>query len=244
MSAVETLSSYDNKGLRQINLGNGVGATDAVTKGQLDSASSTLQSYVDSQLAGVVSGLTSKGAVRVAVGTNVNLAAPGTTLDGVAMNVGDRFLAYGQTTGAQNGPFVYNGAAAAATRAPNWDTQAEAVTGSQWVVLEGTRADTLALLTNDTFTLDATTATFGFFSLSATGNVVYTEVNPDTSAGGSWIVTHNLGTRSLFCQVARAISPYDYVNVRIERTSINTVTVQPDVPITAGQFEIIIRKAV
>jgi hypothetical protein len=52
----------------------------------------------------------------VAVGTNVNLSAPGATLDGVTMNSLDGFVCYGQTDGKQNGAYVFNGAATPATR--------------------------------------------------------------------------------------------------------------------------------
>ena len=118
------------------------------------------KNYVDSQIAGVASGQVLKGSVRVATSTNVNLAAPGAAIDGVTLTNGDLFLAMGQTTGAQNGPYVFNGAAAAATRALNWDSAPEAVIGSYWVVAEGTNADKFALMTNDTFTFNTTTATF------------------------------------------------------------------------------------
>ena len=107
-------------------LADGSAASHAATKGQLDTA-----------ISGLVSGQTLKGAVRVAVTSNVNLAAPGGTLDGIAMTNGDVFLATAQTTATQNGPYVFNGAAAAATRATNWDENTEAVLGSYWVVRRG-----------------------------------------------------------------------------------------------------------
>lgn len=243
MSSVQALSSYDNHGLRQINLGDGVSAGDGVNKSQLDTATSALQTYVDTQLASTVSGLTPKGAVRVAVSDNVNLAAPGANLDGAAMSVGDRFLAYGQSTGTENGPYVWNGAAVAATRAPNWDTNAEAVVGSHWMVLEGTKADTIALLTNDTFSLGSSTAMFGFVGLTGSGGTpYYTETCPFTAAGGTWQVIHNLGTRLIHAQVARSAAPYDFVRVRMERTTINTLDVLPDIELAPGEYEVIIKK--
>lgn len=121
------------------------------------------KNYVDTSLASVASGSVLKGAVRVATTTNVNLASPGSTLDGITMATGELFLATGQTTGSQNGPYVFNGAASAATRALNWDTTGEAVLGSYWIVQQGTNADTFAMMTNDTaITLGTTTPAFTF----------------------------------------------------------------------------------
>lgn len=141
------------------------------------------KNYVDTQLAGVASGQILKGEVRVATSANVNLASPGATVDGITMVNGDIFLAMGQTTGSQNGPYVYNGSGAAATRAPNWDAAGEAVIGSYWVVAEGTNADKFALLSNDTFTLGTTTATFTLIG-SATSIGRYAENSPVVTAGG------------------------------------------------------------
>jgi hypothetical protein len=130
----------------------GTSAQDVVTKAQLDALASSLSS-----------GSVLKGAVEVAATANVNLASPGATVDGVTLANGDIFLATAQTTGTQNGPYVFNGAATAATRATNWDTTAEAVLGSYWIVKRGTNADTFAMMTNDTaITLGTTTPAFVF----------------------------------------------------------------------------------
>jgi hypothetical protein len=124
--------------------------------------------YVDDAFASLASGQVTKGAVVAASTTNVNLASPGTTIDGVTAANGEIYLLTGQTTGSQNGPYVFNGSASAMTRAVNWDTSAEAVLGSYWIVEKGTKADNLAILTNDTaITLGTTTPTFTF--ISATG---------------------------------------------------------------------------
>lgn len=101
-------------------------AADAATKQYVDDARSGL--------AGV------KDPVRVTATTNVNLSAPGANLDGVAMVPGDRFLAVAQTTGTQNGIYVWNGAASAATRAPDADTTGEIQDGTLVAVSEGTDA--------------------------------------------------------------------------------------------------------
>jgi hypothetical protein len=232
------MSSYDNNSLRQINMGDGVVATDGATLGQLQSAQSAAQAYTDTAVAGLTAGVIEKGAVRVAVGTNVALAAPGATVDGVAMVVGDVFLAYGQTTGSENGPWVWTGAATAATRAANWNTQDEARLGSKWTVLEGSKADMIALLTNDVFTLGTTTAAFTFFPLAPTAMVTHEAQCPAVAAGATWTVTHNFGTRKLIIDVWWATGTMSKVPiVTIERPTVNIVEIKPDVALAAGAAE-------
>ena len=198
------------------------------------------RNYVDQQLAGAISGLVLKGSVRAAATANVTIASPGATIDGVSASNGDIFLLTGQTTGSQNGPYVYNGAASAMTRATNWDASAEATLGSYWVVREGTNADKFAILTNDTaITLGTTTPTFAFSGLAS--NTVYTETCPVTTAGGSWTVTHNLGTKSVIVQVYRTASPFDDVEVSFERTSTTAVTIKPDIALASGEFTVVVK---
>lgn len=124
--------------------------------------------YVDDAFAALATGQVLKGSVRAAVASNVNIASPGTTLDGLTAANGEVYLLTAQSTGSQDGPYVYNGSGSAMTRATNWDSSGEAVLGSYWIVREGTKADTFALLTNDSaITIGTTTPTFTF--ISATG---------------------------------------------------------------------------
>jgi hypothetical protein len=58
-----------------------------------------------------------KDDVRVKAPGNIALAAPGATIDGVSMASGDRVLLATQTTALENGICIWNGAAAAMTRA-------------------------------------------------------------------------------------------------------------------------------
>jgi len=70
----------------------------------------------------------------------------------------------------------------------------------------------------------------------------YTTTCPATAAGATWTVTHNLNTRALIAMVARTGSPWDYQTVRIERPTINTLAVLPDLALAAGEYEIMVKK--
>lgn len=200
------------------------------------------KNYVDSQLSGVTSGLVLKGTVRAATSANVSITSAPATIDGLTPTAGQTFLLMGNTTASENGPRVWNSAGTAMPRATNWNTSASAVLGSFWDVREGTNADTFVLMTNDApVTLDTTALTFVVRG-SSTVSTGYTATSPTTSAGGSWVVTHNLGSKWLVVQLARVASPYDFVDGRIERTTTNTLTVLPDIAMAAGEYEIMIQK--
>lgn len=127
--------------------------------------------YVDDKFANVAGGLTSKGSVRAYVKTNVNINSAPATLDGVTPSTNDSantvFLLAGQTDPKENGPWVWQGAGVNMSRASNWDTNAEAVAGSFWVVEEGTSADKFAMVTTD---IDVITGAMGI----GTRNLAFT----------------------------------------------------------------------
>jgi hypothetical protein len=131
------LVNINMNGLRITNLGNPQADQDAATK-----------AYVDS----LVEGLAWKDNVRVATTGNINLNAPGTSIDGVTLNVGDRVLVKNQTAAAQNGIYIYNGPSTPMTRAPDANT-AEELENAVVVVDEGTYGGTAWRQTNVNFTL-------------------------------------------------------------------------------------------
>lgn len=111
--------------------------------------------YVDS----VAAGRDWKESVRVASTANVTLSAPGATLNGVTMAVNDRVLLKNQTTGSENGIWVWNGAAVPMTRATDAASGTVLTPGATVAVTEGTvDADTRWTLTTDGAITVGTTA--------------------------------------------------------------------------------------
>jgi len=103
-----------------------------------------------------------KVSVRAATTAPINLAAPGATIDDVAMVAGDRFLDKDNANGVLRGIYIWNGAAVAATRATDADGIGELTSGAIVAVEEGTtNADSQWMLTTDgTITIDTTPLTF------------------------------------------------------------------------------------
>lgn len=156
--ALKSLTGFDANLQRLVNLADGASATDAVTLQQMQA---------------FVRGLSWKTAVRVKTTANVTLSSPGATINGVTMAAGDRFLAGSQTAGAENGIYVWNGAAVAATRALDADTAAKLV-GAAVYVTEGTaNPDTAWVVQTDPITLGTTTIVFTQFG----GGNTYTAGN-------------------------------------------------------------------
>ncbi len=94
------------------------------------------KSYVDSAIQGV----TWKEAVRVRSTANVSVSSAPAAIDGVTMASDDRVLLVAQSTGSEDGIYVYNGSGSAMTRASDADPYTE-LDGAAVFVKEGTSAD-------------------------------------------------------------------------------------------------------
>jgi hypothetical protein len=123
--AKQVLSHLDfNNVSKVINSINGTADQDLATIAQLNAA---------------IEGVKPKDPVVVSTQGNINLAAPGSSIDGISMTVGDRFLARAQTSNIQNGVYIFNGAAVAATRSLDFNAASE-VNNALVPVAQGTDA--------------------------------------------------------------------------------------------------------
>ena len=110
MSQVLTTLDFANTGKIQ-NLPDGVNAQDPATVAQLNAAVEGL-SWTDNVL-------------PASPGANINIAAPGATIDGITMVASARVLLKDQTAPAENGIYIWNGAAVAMTRSLDANASSE-----------------------------------------------------------------------------------------------------------------------
>ena len=129
----------------------GFGATSLVSK-----------EYVDA----VKVGLDFKDSVRVATTANISISTAPAAIDGVTLSSDDRVLVKDQSTGAQNGIYVFNGSGSAMTRATDADANSEVTSGMFTFVTEGSvNADSGFVLTTDgSITVGSTALAFAQFS--------------------------------------------------------------------------------
>lgn len=119
-----------------------------------------------SDLNSAVEGVAWKDSCRAASQTNVNLASPGASIDGVTLSNGDRVLIKAQTTTSQNGIYIFNGGASAMTRSPDCST-ADELEAAVVTIEEGTSAGTTWRQTSVNFTLDSGAVAWTLFGSSA-----------------------------------------------------------------------------
>ena len=104
---------------------NGTG-TVTVPSGYKDRSGFGASSLVSKEYVDAVKvGLDFKDSVRVASTANVTVSGPGAAIDGITLSSNDRVLLKNQSTGSENGIYVFNGAASALTRATDADANAE-----------------------------------------------------------------------------------------------------------------------
>lgn len=228
--ARKTLNGLDLNGQRLQNMGNGSAATDAVTLGQIQN---------------LLSGLSWHGSVRVASTGNVNISAPGAAIDSTNMVAGNRALLKNQTTASENGPYIWNGASAAMTRATDGQ-QGALNAGAAFYVEEGaTNADTSWTLTTDNpINVGSTSLTFAKFGggsnnytagsgIDATAlstgqikvdNTVARKAATNVGDGSSSSITvaHNLNTLDVTAQLV-LVATGENVETDTIRTNANSI---------------------
>ena len=148
--------------------------------------------YVDTALYGL-SNITAKTPVTCTTGSNITLSGL-QTIDGYAVQSGDRVLVKDQTNAYNNG--VYIASAGTWTRSTDLDSSAEMVTGVYMPVLYGNiySAYSFVLTTSAPITLGTTDLTFGIFlsapTVSAGAGLTknYSELNIGTASSGRIVV--------------------------------------------------------
>lgn len=105
------LSNLDfNNASRIQNLPNAVSNQEPATLAQLNEA---------------IEGVKPKDPVVVASQSNINIASPGASIDGISLNANDRVLLRAQSDSSENGIYIWNGAAVAMTRALDFNATSE-----------------------------------------------------------------------------------------------------------------------
>lgn len=174
--STKVMNGLDLQSQRIVSLADGTGATDAVTKQQLDAA---------------ISGLSWKDSVRVATTTNGTLAtafANGQTVDGVTLATGDRILLKNQSSGAENGIYVV-AASGAPARSADAATGTAIVQATVYVEAGTTQSDTAwTMTTNAPITLNTTALVFTQFG---TGGTTYSAGNGLSLASTTFSVLNN-----------------------------------------------------
>lgn len=157
---MKLLDGLDLNGQKITNAADGSSASDVATYGQV---------------LNMVNGLAFHPAVKAASTANVSVASPGATMDGYTFGAGDRLLLKNQTTGSENGLWIWNGATSALTRPSDYVT-GEVSQGATVVVVSGTtNADTQwTLNTSGTITVGTTSTTW---AESGAAGLVYTQGN-------------------------------------------------------------------
>lgn len=202
------------------------------------------KSYVDS----AVEGLAWKDSVRVATQSNLNLASPGATIDGITMATNDRFLARVQTLGEANGIYIFNGSATPATRSLDANT-ADELEQAVVTVEEGTSAGATFRQTIVNFTLGTTSQTWSSFGTSAPAasetlaGVIEIATQAETDAGSSDVLAITplkLATYSGRLRRATLTFGDGSATVYTHTHNLNTLDVHAEVYRTSGNQDSII----
>ncbi len=188
------------------------------------------------QLNAVSVGVSWKASVRLGDSANINVASAPATIDGVAPTIGDRVDLTGQTAPAENGLWVWNGAAVAMTRPLDWATGTNQ-SGSAFFVREGTFADLAFVATADPAIVDTDDPLIIEFASISVGVSSIASVD-DGGGGGTFASLVKSGAapvptiRSISngAQIAAVVSgaPSNEIDLSIVAGSVDTVDLADD----------------
>ena len=150
------------------------------------------KAYVDS----AIEGLAWKDGCRVATQSNISIASPGATIDGVTMVANDRVLVKSQTSQIENGIYLWSGAASALVRTYDAQTSND-LEQAIVTVEEGTSAGASFRQTTVNFTVgvgNVVWTSFGTAAPTATTSTpgiaaIATQTQVDTGTDNTTIVT-------------------------------------------------------
>lgn len=190
--AIKFTQVVDVANQRITNLGSPTVDTDAANK-----------VYVDN----VAQGLNWKQSVRAASTGNVDLASPGTMLDGVTLAANDRVLLMSQSDATENGIYVFDTSTSALVRATDADTSGKLRPGTALSVEKGTvNADrTFVLVSDGPITLDTDPLTFSL--LNGGAGATYTAGNGLGLAGGAFALNPVAGGGLLATGSGASVDP-------------------------------------
>lgn len=215
-----------------VNLPDALNAQEPVTLAQLEAA--TL-------------GLAWKDNARVSAPGNINLTAPGATIDGITLANGDRILLYNQTATSENGIYIWSGAAVPLVRSPDADTS-DKLENAVIVIDEGTDAGVTLRQTQVNFVLDTDPVLFAsFFPASGAASetsagVIELAAQAETDAGtdDSRAVTPLKLANSPYAHLGYAEDIGDGSTVNFTIThNLGTQDVQVQVRRNSGNFDYI-----
>lgn len=194
----------------------------------------------------IAAGQKQKASVRVIATNNVTISNPGTsTFDGVSLSAGQSILLVGQSTGAENGVYIFNGPASAMTRRGDYNTSAEVSGGDTFFVNEGTvYADTnWTLITNDTITLDTTALVFtqsdGLAKVTAGNGLTKTGNTLDIGTASSARIVVNADNIDL--ATVAGLTPGTYTKITVDaygRATVGATATPADIGAQAADSDL------
>lgn len=189
----QQLSNLDfNNQAKIINLVDGTAPQDGVNFGQLLAA---------------VEGRKGKDPVVARASSNINISAPGTTIDGITAATGDRYLLDSQTLVPTNGIYIYNGPSTPMTRSLDANTASE-LTNAVVAVAQGTSSGVTYRQTAVVSTLGTDDVVFGVFgstvplaSEAVAGRIeIATQAEADAGVSDSLAITPAKLAASVFAR--------------------------------------------
>lgn len=189
------------------------------------------RAYVDAAIEGV----SWKDSCRVGSIVNVTVASPGATIDGVTMATNDRVMLKNQTAAAENGIYIWNGAAVPMTRSSDMNVAAE-VEQAVTTIEEGTNAGTAWRQTAVNVTLGTTSLAWTSFGTVAPGA-------SETTAGIAEIATQaetDAGTDDLRIVTPLKLATYANRAKRFSATYGDGSATQYDITHNLGTKDVVV----